>query len=111
MSESLPAKGRVVLTCNECGAPVSWPVSADNRRRAVTSEPEPGRFRRVTDVQGRTVLVTALASARLGPIGGTKRARYCTSGHYVADMNSAPHPPPWVVEFHPDRVSWRRVED
>ena len=89
---------------------MSWPVARERRRAPDAETPEPGLLRQVDTLDGERLLVAALDSVRLSIEPTIKRARTCDSGHFVGNMRTEPHAPPWHMEFRADRVQWRTLE-
>ncbi len=103
---SIPPRGRVVLQCVDCGAPVSWPVSLERLRRGEqpNEAPEPGTLRVLLDSTLNEIYLTALESARLDITERLKQPRGCANGHFVAKARTVPHQPPYQVEYDATRV-------
>ncbi|MDG2113441.1 MAG: hypothetical protein P8N02_12600 [Actinomycetota bacterium] len=98
---------RVVFACAECGEPVTWPVFEEpsRRRRGEHQPPSEGRFRSTFRRDGIEVVLLPHTAARLAPNIGFKQARTCPNGHYVGDLRSEPHRPPWYLELRAAAVA------
>lgn len=109
---AVPARGRVVLDCIECGEAVSWPLTRERNSGSVTNiaAPEAGRLRVVEHIGEARWLITAIESARMPSVASVKQARTCPNGHFVGNMRTEPHDPPFHMQFATDRIRWRMVD-
>ena len=108
----VPPRGRLVLECIECEEPVSWPVTKERSSRSIdhARPPEAGQLRIIEPLGDSRRFITAIESTRMPTTASVKQARTCSNGHFIGNMRTEPHGPPFHMQFSAVHITWRLID-